>query len=735
MSAIDFKPKSAHDAARNVADFIRICRSDLTVFGNELDWGAWSWEGIGQFRKIGSPRASALVDQTPYLLDRGFIDFARAYIRHEAGNKPGTRYTHTKRLVVLRAIEKAQLDRWQSTNPAKIDLVDFDAAAQILRDHFKIGITAYHCGLALEQLARFLAKKRLTSMDTSSWRNTISKPKTLNRGVGKEADAERARKLPAEAALLALGELFNQDYNLDDPKQHVDIYVTSMVALLLSGPARGEEVHKLLADLEVDQADSSGTMQYGWRFRASKGYGWATKWIPDVWADIAREAVRRIKSITEEPRKLAAYLEQQVEARDIVKKGGESAQLRFFRHAGCPDVPDDQQLTPAQACASLGFSGKRSLSENGLRQGNGIHTLNSLWQWVLDRVPDYFPYTSKDKRLKYSEALFCMARFQLHTDKGTSPVQLWKPRLGTLGSQLGGHEPTLDVFERHHYLDDNGQRLKVNSHQFRHLLNTLAHQGTGDTFLSADLINKWSGRKDGKQGAVYNNLSSEVRATQVANLLTCNDGTRMAIGIPPPNNRESASASEKVIHWQISMKPKPKSCEDLDLTPRGANHPTLWGFCEHDFNFNPCEKFGDCINCKEHHCIKGAGKDNQEKLERINQLLERVREEADQAMAAADRGDPGADQWNATQQKYRDRLEQLVSILKDRGIADGAVVRLEGSNAQSHLHRVLRLVAMEALASNTAPALALKTMLSALDEDRGAALKHEEPLALTIAVD
>ena len=102
MTVVDFKPKAEQDAALNLAEFIRMSRFDLTVLGAELDWASWSWDGVGQFRKMATPRASALVDQTPYLLDGGFIDFARAYIRHEAGNKPGTRYTHTKRLVSKR---------------------------------------------------------------------------------------------------------------------------------------------------------------------------------------------------------------------------------------------------------------------------------------------------------------------------------------------------------------------------------------------------------------------------------------------------------------------------------------------------------------------------------------------------------------------------------------------------------------------------------------------------------
>lgn len=730
MTVVDFKPKAEHDAEQNVADFVRTCRFDLTVFGTKLDWGAWSWDGVGQFRKLGAPRASELVDQSPYVLDVGFVDFAKAYIRHEAGSNPGTRYTHTRRLGVLRAIEAAQLSRLQRTDPAEISLVDFDAAAQVLRDHFKIGITAYHVGLALEQFARFLARKKLTSTDTSSWRNTISKPKSLNRGVGKEADEERAKKMPSTAALLALGEMFNQHYNPNDPAQHLDIYTTSTVALLLSGPARGEEVHDLLADLEVEKPDSTGTMQYGWKFRASKGYGWDTKWIPAVWADIAKEAIQNIRAITDEPRKLAAYLEQQIEERERAQKEGRPPQLRFFRHSACPDLPDDQLLTSAQACAALGFTGKRTLGQNGLRQGSGTHTLNSLWNWVLDQLPAHFPYTSKARRLKYSEALFCMLRFQLHSNKGTSPVQLWKPRLGTLGAQLGGHAPTEDIFKRHRYADATGQRLKVTSHQFRHLLNTLAHEGSGDTFLSQEVIDRWSGRKDPRQGAVYNNLSPEKRATQVADLLKNKDGTTTVIGLPPTALQGTSPVPEQTIHWQVSMKPKPKSCEDLDLTPRGSNHPTLWGFCEHDFNFNPCEKFGDCLNCNEHHCIKGAGKDSQEKLERISKLLMQVQEEADRALAAAKRGDPGAAKWSATQQKYKVRLEQLVSILKNEGIAEGAVVRLNNSNAQSHLHRVLRSVAMDALEGNSAPPLVMRKMLDALGEDRGVALRRVEPLAL-----
>jgi hypothetical protein len=127
----------------------------------------------------------------------------------------------------------------------------------------------------------------------------------------------------------------------------------------------------------------------------------------------------------------------------------------------------------------------------------GTHTLNSLWLHVLERLPKGFPYIdgAGNKHLKYSEALFCMHANQLKKGTSPDPVSLWMPSLSTLAPLLAPTMPTIEnIFERHRMTGEHGQPLRMNSHQLRHLLNTLGHEGSGVTFIDKDTINWWSGR-------------------------------------------------------------------------------------------------------------------------------------------------------------------------------------------------------------------------------------------------
>jgi hypothetical protein len=47
-----------------------------------------------------------------------------------------------------------------------------------------------------------------------------------------------------------------------------------------------------------------------------------------------------------------------------------------------------------------------------------VHTLNSLWQHTMARLPDDFPWFDKDKGIKYSNALFALNVNQFHGNRG-----------------------------------------------------------------------------------------------------------------------------------------------------------------------------------------------------------------------------------------------------------------------------------------------------------------------------
>jgi hypothetical protein len=105
-------------------------------------------------------------------------------------------------------------------------------------------------------------------------------------------------------------------------------------------------------------------------------------------------------------------------------------------------------------------------------------------------------------------------------------------------------------------------------------------------------------------------------------------------------------------------------------------HITFFGFCIHDYTTSPCEMFRKCLDCREHLCVKGL-RDN---TERIRQTLEGARNSLVKARKAVAEAVYGAANWVTVHAATVERLEELLRILNDPNVQDGAVVQLSASN-------------------------------------------------------
>ena len=108
-------------------------------------------------------------------------------------------------------------------------------------------------------------------------------------------------------------------------------------------------------------------------------------------------------------------------------------------------------------------------------------------------------------------------------------------------------------------------------------------------------------------------------------------------------------------------------------------HTTLYGFCIHDFTSAPCEMFRNCLDCREHVCIKGI----RGKIDRVAAALDLARAQLGTAQDAAAQGMFGAQDWVSTHRATVERLEQLLGILRDPAIEDGAVIQLSATDTYS----------------------------------------------------
>lgn len=634
---IYFSPLATRTPAENLCEFIRMCRYDFTAFGANLNWEDWRWKGVVHFTKLGATSRGATNDDR---LDDGIIEFAKAYFRYQQGHNPTGTKNESK---ALRAIEAALLQVRGKADVNLIDMSVLDEAAKLARLHYS-ALAAYQCGRELERLAGFLTDRQLTSVGLGTWRSPLKKPSDMNIQTGPVAKAIRDKKLPHPDALDAMAEIF-----ANRPGKPKDIFTTSVFAMSMTAPSRGTELLELAADCEVEEPDRDNVLRYGWRFFAGKGFEGDIKWAQQEMVPVSKEAVRRILALTEDARNLARWIEENP--------------TKFYRHRNCPDVADDELLTAQQTLAALGTT---NLQDTGVAQANGVNTLNSLWQYVMSRQPENFPWLNKKTGLKYSNALFCMTENILHAKKGTSPVILWAPDINEFNNDLSTRESLgpgkhNSIFDRWGYKSADGKRLKMTSHQARHLLNTIADRGG----LTSDELAKWSGRADPKQNRAYIHVS-EFQMVAAAEAL---DTSLTLFG--PGGNIAPHSPITK---------------QELDLLPRGPIHRTVWGACSHDWMSKPCEKFRDCINCQEQVYIKGDA----ECLKCIKTELFEVEKDYAEAKDAIEKGEFGSDRWYQSHEKTVARLRQLVEILEDPDTPVGSQIKLRDGKDYSHLGRAIQ---------------------------------------------
>ena len=648
-----FKPRAEITAEENLRAFINECCDELTVFGSELDWNAHVWPKLAVFAKLGVTTRKPAPEQ---VMDDDFIEFAKAYFRYQQGHKP----TGSKNeLKALRAVESALIQVTENASIMGLSIDCLDEAIVLTKQHYSDGV-AYHCEREIERLAGFVSTHHLIPANLKTWKSPIPRPSDTTK-TGKEAKAARDKKLPNEIALNALAEIF-----ANDPSDSRDIFTTTVFAMLMSAPSRVSEILALPADCEVTEKDNKGVERYGWRFFSGKGFEGDIKWIPTVMVDVAKTAVKRAKKLSSEARKLATWIEQNPD--------------KFYRHKNCPTVSDTARLTMKQACQALGLANDTtkscwgSLNNRSLKKEDGAYTLDSLWIHVTERLPEGFPWFDREKGIKYSNALFALNKNQFHGSRGCLPVELHKPTNNFFNNDIITKN-TLEyahrsIFDRHDYRSATGQRLKVTSHQARHLLNTIAQRGG----LSNLEIAKWSGRADVRQNRTYNHMT-EYELVAMAERIDTSKTMFGPVG-------------------EVS-KYLPVTAQEFNTLEQAAAHVTEYGFCVHDYTMSPCEKYRDCINCTEQICIKG----DSSRLERMKERLERTEGLLKNAEKDVEEGDAGADRWFTYHQKTATRLRELVRIIEDPEIEEGAQIKLRG-NDFSQLRRVAQKKAVESISSD-----------------------------------
>ncbi len=628
-NVIEFVPAYQYEPTKNMAEFIRFCKEELTTFGPNFSWESNHWPETKIF--FGNWEVSRqTINQAP--LQQPLLDFAKAYVRYTLSfkTKPQARYEGT----IFKCIEKALNEAGHPSDISILTHEILDRASELARGRFSKS-SSYHIGRNLQKLANFVSTKQLIP-NHLDWKNPNSRVIDTVR-TGLKAQKAREKKLPSEVALNALAEVF-----ASNPTEPSDIFVTSTCALMLCVPSRISEVLSLHVNCEVHEKRRDGSEAYGIRFLPDKGAPPQIKWVPTAMVSLAKEAIRRLRAMTDEARRIALWYEKNPD--------------KFYRHPDCPNVADDAYLTVKQRTQALGQNDNRVAKSKYM-------TLSMLQQHIMAKQPKDFPWFDKERRIKCSEALFCLQLNQLSPKRATSKVNVYKPVASTLLGRISKKSTgtSLNFFDTHGHKDNDGTTITLTTHAFRHLLNTMAQRGG----MSQIEIARWSGRVEVKQNRVYDHMSE----FEIVDILRKKDSELVLHG------------SLEDLREEISKK-LPIDRQAFNILAIPTAHITEVGYCVHDYSMSPCQKHLDCLNCSEQICVKGDMrlKNVQDICDKNKTLLEKM--EADIASGAA-----GADRWYEHTKLTLKRAENLLGILNDPDIPNGTFVKLHNPNEFSPLNR------------------------------------------------
>lgn len=672
-----FKPKNELVYSKNLEEFISFSKNTLSILSDNPNWkwGSLSWEGIGSFTKHGYKVSYKNMHKAPSeaFMSPAFTEFSKAFIRYRLSTQGGQ---ITQFLVPLRALEEALLCVTGANDITKTNSIVFDEAAANIRLYTEVKTARYDHGRRLQIISEFLSEKLLAA--PSTWASPFSSVKRYNSRLDINSKDKSSSKLPSEAALNALAEMFSSD-----PTDTQARFVTSYAALLMCAPSRVSEVLSLSVNCVYEEKDSKGNVQLGLRWHASKGGGTGIKYVPSPMQEIAREAVRRLSELSTNGREVAKWYEANDGA--------------FYRPKSLRGIPDDTPLTSRQICILLNVSSNNTKGINEIvrqylrnhpeiyermKVNGGVITFKDLNKVSRDALPADFPYMDKSIGLKWSDSLFCYRLNELH-HKSVRPYELWMPTGQTFNSIIRKTKNRNTIFEKFCYKETDGSDISISSHQFRHYLNTLAQKGAAGELDIA----KWSGRANIHQNNVYNHMTDDDHLDRVAK-----SKIMTSIGSP------LAKIKEKDINAPVTV-------ADLDAATTGHDriaHVTEFGFCIHDFAFSPCQKCADCLNCSEQACIKG----DDEKLERLKSQRELLSKQLKNAIKAESEEVWGANRWVTHQSRTVERLDDLIHILESSDVEEGAVVRLRNDSEDTPVQRELG----KQNSNNTTPPLSLEAI-------------------------
>lgn len=495
--------------------------------------------------------------------------------------------------------------------------------------------STYVIGRMLGEIARTIDQNRLSHYPID-WSGPKGRPVSAKSNADEHGSKRYDRRYPSDKVLKAVGQLY-----LTVPKDHwADRVRTLLVSLIaLTGFRVGELLTLPARKVERDKDSKARYLIY----YPEKGLPPQKKWLMSNTADLVGEIIEELLELTEEPRRVATWLEQnpgrvwlgegfpdQVSAIELARrlsldsKYPTNSGVSFCRVRGVP----------------IRGSNPKKIDRSELEEALVLERFDKPVVTVLN--------SGDILRLKDTLAIGFLHAF--HAQRSTLKYAVRPLTQQMLRVFLTGQEsPAAElksVFERYGIQDDEGQPIDVSSHGFRHWLNTALDEGGLSDLAQAE----WFGRKDPRENRTYLHSTMADRAAAVRRDLLL--------------GRMSGPVADIVMRMPIDRR------EAYVISRVRMVHIVPGGMCLHDFSQEPCP----------HHvqCKGGCGSFSHLKDDELaRKELETERDVLSNNIALAEEavknGTFGAGEWlDLHQRKYAAVLKHLGELdSKEKKADDG----------------------------------------------------------------
>lgn len=674
-----FSGKADLTAKQNLSDFNRHAAANCPF--QNIVWTDNSWDistfligrnqgrtkKIAHFKSLRDESGSKSKVEIPF--DMPYLEFAKSTFSEIMRRFKLQEYRRF--LYALQAIEQSLLDANLEPCVTRVNANTLDGALDILRSRFK---DAWTVGRCLERIVtEIIIPARLVNHNLS-WKSSIPYQEVArNDRLDPTIREENTSKLPDIQSILNLAKIHHESKSLPDK------IVTSFVSLAMFAPSRASEILTLPVDCITSAQGDEGEMM-GISWRPAKGGSPMTKFsTSDASEDIAKEAV---KFFTE----LGASV--RVAAKWYADNPGQLYLPPGFEHLrGQPlTLREASLILGRKTTIQIGHARRVGLEPLGQKthdperanelsgaRGTPLFSWDSLEQTVLTKLPSAFPILDGESGLMWHEALFLIPVHSLRPNVDAFMNVPSTITTNMLNNQLGSNPAGVTVFSRNGFKHKDGSPIAIKTHQFRHLLNTLAQS----KHLSESLIAFWSGRKHIAQNAWYDHLPQEAFIEAYTKL--GDNGPELSVQGPIADKARAMAENNGLTHSQALK---------IEL---GAIHSTRYGICRHDYALTPCPKDKDCTMCGEHAVVKGEPKHLAEARYQT-EIHEKALQMAQQAL---ENGEPGASRWIKQNEGRLQRWRLVLEVLTDPDTPDGTLITLpppEHSQSKTGLAQAVRIV-------------------------------------------